>query len=64
MWRERLARLAEQVRPTVLASDLALPVAAPLRSLLPDSGLRRGSILIVRNSMLLLVTGVGLYLQE
>jgi hypothetical protein len=51
----RLASLAEQVRPTVLAAEQLLPVAAPLRPLLPDGGLRRGSILVVRNSMSLLL---------
>jgi hypothetical protein len=53
--REQLTSLAAQVRPTVLTAEQLLPVAAPLRPLLPDGGLRRGSVVAVRNSMSLLV---------
>jgi hypothetical protein len=53
--REQLTSLAAQVRPTVLTAEQLLPVAAPLRPLLPDGGLRRGSVLTVCNSMSLLV---------
>jgi len=52
---EQLTSLAAQVRPTVLAAEQLLPVAVPLGPLLPDGGLRRGSVLVVRNSMSLLV---------
>ena len=52
---EQLTSLAAQVQPTVLAAEQLLPVAAPLGPLLPDGGLRRGSVLVVRNSMSLLV---------
>jgi hypothetical protein len=42
--RSRLARIARDVLPTTLAGDRRLLVADPLGGLLPDGGLRRGSV--------------------
>lgn len=40
--RARLAAVAEQVRPSALAREHTLPLAAPLAPLFPDGALRRG----------------------
>ncbi len=40
---ERVKLLAERVRPTAPSRTRLLPVLAPLASLLPDGGLRRGT---------------------
>lgn len=42
-----LPELGVAVRPGVLAADRLLPVLPPLRPLLPDGGLRRGSVMTV-----------------
>ncbi len=49
--REQVAELAGRVQPLTLAAEQLLPVAAPLRPLLPDGGLRRGSTLIAGESL-------------
>lgn len=45
-----LAELVERVAPVSLAADQRLPVLAPLEQLLPDRGLRRGSVVAVEGS--------------
>jgi hypothetical protein len=42
--RNRLERVARDACPTTLAGNRRLPVADPLGALLPDGGLRRGSV--------------------
>ena len=42
-----MSQLAEQVRPVTFAHEQVLPVLEPLRALLPDGGLRRGSSVAV-----------------
>jgi cell division inhibitor SulA len=42
--RRRLEHIARDACPTVLAGTRRLPVAEPLGALLPDGGLRRGSV--------------------
>jgi hypothetical protein len=42
-----LGALAERVRPVALAREHRVPVAEPLRPLLPGGGLRRGSVVSV-----------------
>ncbi|MEA2829135.1 MAG: hypothetical protein QOG43_3574 [Actinomycetota bacterium] len=44
------AELAERAAPVSLAGDQRLPVLAPLEPLLPDRGLRRGSVVAVEGS--------------
>jgi len=41
-----LGSLAERVRPTSASRSRLLPVPAPLVPLLPDGGLRRGSVVL------------------
>jgi hypothetical protein len=48
--RARLAGLAGQVRPTVLARDRTLVIPGPLGAVLPD-GLVRGSVLVVEGDV-------------
>lgn len=50
MPRERLRELAGRAGPVTLAEDKVLPVGGPLRELLPDGGLRRGSTVSVVGS--------------
>jgi hypothetical protein len=45
-----LEELAGQARPVALARDRLLPVLAPLAPLLPEGGLRRGSVVAVPGS--------------
>lgn len=45
-----LPELAGRVRPVALAGERVLPVAAVLEPLLPDGGLRRGSVVTVGGS--------------
>jgi hypothetical protein len=45
-----LDQIGGLARPVVLASERVLPVLAPLAPLLPDGGLRRGSVLSVSGS--------------
>jgi hypothetical protein len=45
-----LVQVAGQVRPVALAGERLLPVLPPLRSLLPEGGLRRGSVVAVVGS--------------
>jgi len=45
--RRRLERVARDVLPTTLAGTRRLPVAEPLGGLLPNGGLRRGSVVTV-----------------
>lgn len=42
-----LGRLAERIKPVVLAREQVLPVLAPLEGLLPHGGLRRGTTVSV-----------------
>ena len=42
---ERLAALAERVRPTAASSTRLLPVFPAIAALLPEAGLRRGTVL-------------------
>ncbi len=44
------AELVERAAPVSLAADQRLPVLAPLESLLPERGLRRGSVVAVAGS--------------
>src|SRR5450759_5804917 len=48
--RARLAGIAGQVRPTVLARDRTLVIPGPLGDVLPD-GLVRGSVLVVEGDV-------------
>lgn len=45
-----LDALVEKARPVALAGDRLLPALAPLAPLLPDGGLRRGSVVSVTGS--------------
>jgi cell division inhibitor SulA len=47
----RLERLARDARPATLAGDRRLLVADPLGGLLPDGGLRRGSVVTLTGAM-------------
>jgi hypothetical protein len=59
--RARLAGIAGQVRPTVLARDRTLVIPGPLREVLPD-GLVRGSVLVVEGDVGAGVTSAALSL--
>ncbi len=45
-----IAELVERAAPVSLAADQRLPVLAPLEPLLPERGLRRGSVVAVEGS--------------
>jgi hypothetical protein len=45
-----LEQVAGRVRPVALAGERLLPVLPPLRALLPEGGLRRGSVVAVSGS--------------
>lgn len=45
-----MEELADRVRPVALASERLLPVLEPLAPLLPEGGLRRGSVVSVASS--------------
>lgn len=47
---EELAVQAERVRPVALAGERLLPVLEPLAPLLPEGGLRRGTVVSVASS--------------
>jgi len=49
--RQRLERVARDVCPATLAGDRRLLVADPLGGLLPDGGLRRGSVITLAGAM-------------
>jgi hypothetical protein len=49
--RRRLERVAVDARATTLAGDKRLMVADPLGGLLPDGGLRRGSVVTLAGTM-------------
>ena len=49
--RRRLERVARAASPATLAGDRRLVVADPLGALLPDGGLRRGSVVTLAGSM-------------
>lgn len=59
--RARLAGIAGQVRPTVLARDRTLSIPGPLGDVLPD-GLARGSVLVVEGHVGAGATSVALSL--
>ena len=45
--RDALALLGDRIRPVTLAGERSLPVLEPLRSVLPDGGLGRGTVVTV-----------------
>ena len=51
--------LAGRARPVVLAGDRLLPVLPALRPLLPEGGLRRGSVVVVGAASLALALAAG-----
>src|SRR5919204_302425 len=47
---EQVGRLADRTGPTTLAADQLLPVLPAVAGLLPDGGLRRGTVVVVAGS--------------
>ena len=60
--RARAAELATAIRPTASAASRLVPVTEPLRDLLPDQALRRGTAVVVAGATGLGATTLGLSL--